>query len=80
MKTSSTRHVTVCFETCIAVSQSIRWEVTLARSALRAPRTGPHQFKTQPTLLRPLAGGKQMHQRDSVLESGHVSFDRSGRA
>lgn len=77
MKTSSTRHVTMCFETCIAVRQKhpMGSDTCLQRSPGSAH--GLHQSKTQPTLPRLLAGGKQIHQRDSVLESSQVSFDQS---
>lgn len=56
MKTFQTRHVTVCFETCIVVTGNIQWEVTLACSALQAPYMVRINPKNTATLQRLLAG------------------------
>lgn len=75
MKTSRTRRVTVCFETCIVVTGNIQWEVTLACSALRAPYAVRSNPKTQPLYRDYWQARKQIDQRDSALETSHVSFD-----
>lgn len=56
MKASQTRHIVVCFETCIIVTGNIQWEVTLAWSTLRAPYMVRINPKTQSALQRLLAG------------------------
>lgn len=75
MKTSQKWHVTVCFETCIVVTRNIQWEVTLACSALQAPYTVRINPLDPEITGRSGNRGKQIDQRDSVLETTHVSFD-----
>lgn len=79
-KTSPTQHVSICFETCIAVTRNIEWEVTLACSALQAPSTVRINPETQPTLQRILAGAAKEENKypqiNSVLERSHVPFDQ----
>ena len=71
--------MTICFETCIVLTGNIQWEVTHACSALRAPyvvHINPKTHNHSPEITgRSCNRGKQIDQRDSVLETSHVPFD-----